>query len=248
MRILSSLVKTTSAFWCALSLFSGAVYGEDSLLRFKPRERESVYTWYSQAETLMRNGTFERFLKSSSQAYVSMSTLKVLDNDAMIQRVGISAGSIVMNDQVRAHPAIGTFLEYIQEPTGAVPKAVGNGMQFSVKNMQMMLPEEAVSIGTTWTQTIAATPGFPVETEIRYQVVNQLGNLIIIRSKSDLERHEVMKGMFYTLKGSAQIIFNVEAGMILRNESSNYVEVAIERSGVERFTKMNLNSILELQF
>ena len=54
--------------------------------------------------------------------------------------------------------------------------------------------------------------------------------------------------MEFTLKGSAQIIFNADEGLLVRNESNQYIEIRRTSDGPERSTKMNVNSILELQF
>ena len=58
----------------------------------------------------------------------------------------------------------------------------------------------------------------------------------------------MVRNMEFTLKGSAQIIFNADEGLLVRNESNQYIEIRRTSDGPERSTKMNVNSILELQF
>ncbi len=231
-----------------LHLISPTLFSREVELRYKPRSRESIYTFYSRAETMLKNGPMERLTQTSSNLYLSQMTMQVLTNGNLLQRVGISAGNLSIGDRVIAHPSLGQFLEFVQTPLGGIPKIVGNGNQFSVKNLQFELPNGPVSIGTTWSVTVPPTPTFPVATETRYQVVNFLGDLVVLRAKTDLERSEFVPGMFFSFKGTSQIIFHIVEGLLLRSEGNHYMEVSMERKGSEQVTRMNLNSILELQF
>lgn len=227
-----------------------SIYCDDSrvLLRYKPRLREAIYTHYSQGESLFTNKSYEKKINSDSQAYIGLRTLKTLENGSLLQKVGVSAGNIRVNGKLLAHPALGKYIEYELVPWGEIPQAIGNGQQFKVTNLQLALPEEAVSVGSTWVQTIPKTPSFPLDTAIHYEVTNILGSLVIIHSRTDVEGTGVLPSMNFVLKGNAQLIFNYEEGMIIRSESSQYLEVGINRKGVNRSTKINMNSILELQF
>ncbi|MCJ8347284.1 hypothetical protein MJH12_17220 [bacterium] len=92
------------------------------------------------------------------------------------------------------------------------------------------------------------TPTFPVLVEIHYEVTNILGSLVIIHSRTDAEGLGVLPSMNFILKGNSQLIFNYEEGMIIRSESTQYLEISIKKKGINRSTKINMNSILELQF
>ena len=56
-----------------------------------------------------------------------------------------------------------------------------------------------------------------------------MGGLVIIDAKLDVPENKVSRNLDFTLKGSAQIIFNADEGLLVRNESNQYVE--IRRSG-----------------
>jgi hypothetical protein len=241
-------------FFCVffLELASSAFCEQENkvLLRYKPRLRESIYTYYSKGDTMFKNGAFQKMVTSNSQLYVGLRTVKTLENGHLIQRAGVSAGNISINGQVYAHPALGNFVEYVLAPWGGIPKAIGNGNQFKIKEMQLVLPKEPVSIGSTWEVTLPKSISFPLETTLHYKVTNMLGNLVIIHSSVDVTDEEVIPNLFFTMKGTSQLIFNSEEGLLLRNESNQYLEVTRKgrRGSGERSTKMNVNSILELQF
>jgi hypothetical protein len=57
----------------------------------------------------------------------------------------------------------------------------------------------------------------------------------------------VIGRLSFAMKGSSQIIFNSEEGLLLRNESTQYLEVG-HKGDKDRSTRLNINSILELQF
>ena len=67
--------------------------------------------------------------------------MKTLENGHLVQRVGVHSGNVMMNGQVFAHPSLGKYLEYVLAPWGAVPKAIGNSMQFQVRNLEMSFLE-----------------------------------------------------------------------------------------------------------
>ncbi|PCJ21240.1 MAG: hypothetical protein COB02_01255 [Candidatus Cloacimonadota bacterium] len=226
------------------------VFSENNgiLLRYKPRLREAVYTHYSQGESLFTNASYEKKINSDSQAYLGLRTLKTLENGFLLQKIGVSAGNIRINGKMYAHPALGKYIEYELAPWGEIPQAIGNGQQFKVNSLQLSLPEKLVSIGSTWVQTVPKAPTFPLLTEIHYEITNILGSLVIIHSRIDVEGEGVLPSMNFVLKGNSQLIFNYEEGMIIRSESTQYLEVSIKRKGINRSTKMNMNSILELQF
>ena len=228
---------------------AGPSWANDSVtLRYKPRLQEAMYTYYSKSDSLFTNGTYQKMVASNSQAYVGVRTMRTLENGHLVQRAGVHAGNIMLNDQVYAHPSLGAYMEYILAPWGGVPKALGNGTQFQIKNLQMVFPKTPVSVGSTWSVTLPKTPTFPVDTQVDYEVTNILGGLVIIHSKVNVEDTEVIPKLKFTLKGTAQIIFNADEGLLVRNESNQYVEVARPGKDGERSTKMNVNSILELQF
>lgn len=221
------------------------------MLRYKPRLQEAMYTYYSKSESLFTNGKYQKLVSSNSQAYVGMRTLETLENGHIVQRAGVHAGNVQMNDQVYSHPALGRYIDYVLTPSGGLPKAIGNGNQFQVKDLQLVFPEEAVSVGTTWTVTNPSTLAFPVETKTEYEVSSILGSLVIINAKVNVDKAQPIAGLEFTIKGSSQIIFNADEGLLIRNESNQYLEVRRKpgkRSSEERSTKMNVNSILELQF
>lgn len=224
-------------------------FAEDSIvLRYKPRLQEAIYAYYSNSQTLFTNESYQKNLESNSQAYVGLRTMKTLENGHLVQRVGVHAGNVKMNDQVFAHPSLGKYLEYVLAPWGAIPKALGNSMQFQVRNLEMSFPKDPVRVGSNWTVTVPSTISFPVETRIHYTVNSIMGGLVIIDAKLDVPENKVSRNLDFTLKGSAQIIFNADEGLLVRNESNQYVEIRRSGKGPERSTKMNVNSILELQF
>jgi hypothetical protein len=238
----------TVLFWLLLLSAATSVFAEQSvLLRYKPRLRESIYTYYSRGDSLFKNAGYEKMVTTNSQLYVSMRTVKTLENGYLVQRTGINAGNINVNGQLYSHPALGEFVEYVLTPWGGIPQAIGNGNQFKVKEMQLVLPKEPVSVGSSWTVTMPSTVSFPVNTEVKYEVTNILGSLVIIHAKTDMRDKEVIPGLLFTMTGTAQVIFNSEEGILLRNESNQYLEVK-RRGKAEHSTRMNSNSILELQF
>lgn len=225
------------------------VHSQESIqLRYKPRLQEAVYAYYSNSQTLFTNGAYQKNVESNSQAYLGLRTMKTLENGHLVQRVGVHSGNVMMNGQVFAHPSLGKYLEYVLAPWGAVPKAIGNSMQFQVRNLEMSFPRDSVSVGSTWTVTVPASITFPVQTEIKYRVNSVLGGLVILEARLDIAEKKVVRNMEFTLKGSAQIIFNADEGLFVRNESNQYIEIRRTSDGPERSTKMNVNSILELQF
>ena len=244
------MVLRIFCFKLFLSLFlaSNLLAQESVLLRYKPRLQEAVYAYYSNSQTLFTNDSYQKNVESNSQAYLGLRTMKTLENGHLVQRVGVHAGNVMMNGQVFAHPSLGKYLEYVLAPWGAIPKAIGNSMQFKVRNLEMSFPKEPVSVGSTWTVTVPASTTFPVKTEINYQVNSILGGLVILDAKLDITEQKVVRNMNFTLKGSAQIIFNSDEGLMVRNESNQFIEIRRIGTGLERSTKMNVNSILELQF
>ena len=232
----------------SLFLISDLYAQESVLLRYKPRLQEAVYAYYSNSQTLFTNDSYQKNVESNSQAYLGLRTMKTLENGHLVQRVGVHAGNVMMNGQVFAHPSLGKYLEYILAPWGAIPKAIGNSMQFKVRDLEMSFPKEPVSVGSSWTVTVPASITFPVKTEINYRVSSILGGLVILDAKLDIAEQKVVRNMNFTLKGSAQIIFNADEGLMVRNESNQFIEIKRAASGLERSTKMNVNSILELQF
>lgn len=237
------------AFVLSFCLRSVALETSSSLtLRYKPRLQESVYSYFSKAETLFTNLKFQKFVASNSQAYIGLQTLKTLENGHLIQKAVVQAGNINVNDQIYAHPSVGKVVEYVLAPWGGIPKAMGTGHQFQVKSFQLVLPKEPISIGSTWSVTIPPNPTFPLPTTLSYEVTNIMGSLVIIHSSVSAEDLAVEGGLSLTMKGSSQIIFNSEEGLLVRNESNQYVELRRPNSKGEMSTKMNVNSILELQF
>lgn len=216
-------------------------------LRYKPRLRESIYTYYSRTDTMFRNGSYQKLVSTNSQLYIGLRTIRTLENGFLQQRVGVNAGNTLVNNQVYPHPALGEHIEYILSPWGGIPKAIGTGNQFQVKDLQLVLPEEPVSVGSTWRVTMPATASFPLEAVCEYEVSSIIGALVIIRSKIEAQKDNVIGKLSFTMKGSSQIIFNAEEGLLLRNESTQYLEVG-HKGDQERSTRLNMNSILELQF
>lgn len=221
---------------------------EAVLLQYKPRLQEAMYSYYSNSQTLFTNESYQKNVEGNSQAYVGLRTMKTLENGHLVQRVGVHAGNVMMNGQVFAHPSLGQYIEYVLAPWGAVPKAMGNSMQFQVRNLEMSFPREPVSVGSSWTVTVPPSVTFPVATEIQYKVNSILGGLVILDAKLDMVEQKVVRNLDFTLKGTAQIIFNSDEGLLVRNESNQYIEIRRSAQGPERSTKMNVNSILELQF
>ena len=251
MRRLNIMVRWI--FSCAFVLSFGCVSFAQAAsptlsLRYKPRLQESVYSYFSRAETLFTNLKFQKYVSSNSQAYIGLKTLRTLENGHLVQKAMVQAGNINVNDQVYAHPSVGKVVEYVLAPWGGIPKAMGTGHQFQVKSFQFVLPKEAISIGSTWSVTIPATPIFPIATTIEYEVTNILGALVIIHANVNADNQKVGTGLRLTMKGSSQIIFNSEEGILIRNESNQFVELKRPSSKGEMSTKMNVNSILELQF
>ena len=237
------------AFVLSFCFRSGALETVPTLtLRYKPRLQESVYSYFSKAETLFTNLKFQKFVASNSQAYIGLQTLKTLENGHLVQKASIQAGNITVNDQIYAHPSVGKVVEYVLAPWGGIPKAMGTGHQFQVKSFQFVLPKEPVSIGSTWAVTIPPTPTFPLPTKLEYEVTNVLGSLVIIHGSVNAEDLAVEGDLKLTMKGSSQIIFNAQEGLLVRNESNQYVELRKPNKRGEMSTKMNVNSILELQF
>jgi hypothetical protein len=248
---LNIMVRWISSFVFVLSFCSVYTAEEASptlSLRYKPRLQESVYSYFSRAETLFTNVKFQKYVASNSQAYIGLKTLKTLENGHLVQKAEIQAGNISVNDQVYAHPAAGQNVEYVLAPWGGIPKAMGTGHQFQVKSFQLVLPKEPISIGSTWTVTIPSTPTFPLDTSIIYEVTNILGALVIIHARVDTDAQKVGSALSLTMKGSSQLIFNAEEGLLIRNESNQFVELRRPSKKGEMSTKMNVNSILELQF
>ena len=238
-------------FVFCLELTSSLLASEDSaqfLLRYKPRLKESIYSYYSRSETLFTNLDFQKYVSSRSEAYVGLKTLKTLENGHLVQQASVQAGKIVINDQTYSHPALGHRVDYVLAPWGGIPKAIGTGYQYQIKNLQLVLPKKPVSVGTSWIVTFPATPNFPAPTEVYYEVTNIVGSLVILHAGINMEDVTVGRKLKISVKGQSQIIFNSEEGLMVRNESNQYVEVSRPSKEGTRSTRMNVNSILELQF
>jgi hypothetical protein len=196
---------------------------------------------------MFRNASYQKLVSTNSQLYIGLRTIRTLENGFLHQRAGINAGNTVINNQVYPHPALGEYVEYILSPWGGIPKAIGSGNQFQVKDLQLILPEEPVSVGSTWTVTLPPTAAFPIAAECEYEVTSIIGALVIIRSRIEVQKDNVIGRLSFAMKGSSQIIFNSEEGLLLRNESTQYLEVG-HKGDKDRSTRLNINSILELQF
>ena len=128
--------------------------------------------------------------------------------------------------------------------------------EIDTRNMQLVFPENEVSIGTVWNNTLEPNLQVPVPLKVKYKVLSfeKIKGFDCVKISSTVRSGDksTIEGLSLDVKADGYIYFAYKHGKMIRNEVKSSMRMILKRvinnQPQSIITKMTMNMKMEHQF
>lgn len=227
------------------------------LLRYRAEPGDSAaYQMVMEGNTTVFVADRKQATDINTEIFLKQEVEEVSDSGVISLNTIIESGRINVNGNSSAIPNVGQRVRTEMQPNGAVVNTVGMNQQLNLSQMQLVFPDDAVEIGSSWSTKIPPSLQVPVALEVNYKIVGfetiKDFKCIKILSQVRSGKKTKIEGLKLDVKADGVIYFAYEKGLMVKNEVKSAMSMVLKRvvnnKSESIITKMKMDMKLEWQY
>lgn len=192
-----------------------------------------------------------------TEIFLTQETNEVTDAGVISVTTVIDSGRIEVNSTPSVIPNVGQRVKTEMHPNGAIINTQGlNNPNLNLSQMQLIFPDKAVEIGSSWENDIPPSLQVPVGLHVVYKVVGfeKIKGLDCVKIQSEVRsgKESNIEGLSLDVKADGIIFFAYQKGMMVQNEVKSTMNMILKRvvnnKSESIITKMNMDMKMEWQY
>ncbi|MBI4867604.1 MAG: hypothetical protein HY816_11685 [Candidatus Wallbacteria bacterium] len=168
----------------------------------------------------------------------------------------IDSGSINVNNQTSVLPNVGQTVKTSLKKNGEIVNSSGFGPNINLNQMQLVFPDQALEVGSSWKSTMEPSPAVPVTLEVEYKVLGfeKIRDFECIKLASSVRSgpKSTIEGLQLKVQADGNIYYAHKEGKMVKNDVKSTMEMILKRvidnQPQSIITRMGMDMQMELQY